>query len=175
VSTEECRRLGLQALVIQTETQVEQLRLIRNTCKDGFSHDNDVITPEAQQAWWLRLKLYGDVQAWLYYIIENDYGSIVGYGLLRRDDSKWYSSVAVLPEYAGRGYGGAITADLVRRSDEPVYATARIDNPAACKLHREADWAETHRDDRLVYFLTRPHIHLSTSIEEWAKHGWCLT
>lgn len=122
--------------------------------------------------------MQGRVKAWLYVTAGTPphtglMPETVGFGLLRLDDDgRWYSSVAVVPECAGRGYGGAITADLVRRLDATVYATARIDNPAAIRLHREDDWYETNRDDRLVYFKTKPHVTFAAALEEWSKHGW---
>lgn len=168
--TPECKRLGLVARAVESEEDVEGLRLIRNACKDGFSHDNDEISMQQQAAWWVLMR--DKVKAWLYWV-ELD---VVGYGLLRQtDDGRWWTSVAVLPQHAGKGYGGAITADLVRRADEPVWATARLDNPAAMRLHREADWQETGRDERLVHYCTRPAVTMKESLEEWAKEGWVLT
>lgn len=170
--TPECQEKGLLAVPVKDEIDVEILRVIRNACKDGFSTDNEEITPQQQEAWWTLMS--GKVKAWLYVATAST--ETVGFGLLRQtDDGRWWSSVAVVPEAAGHGYGGAITADVVRRSDETVYATARLDNPAAMRLHREADWEETGRDDRLVHYATKPHVHMKMSLEDWGRHGWQLS
>jgi hypothetical protein len=51
---------------------------------------------------------------------------VVGYGLLRQtEDGRWWSSVAVLPSYTGRGYGGAITALTTRTKATTARATRR--------------------------------------------------
>lgn len=166
--TEETNRLGLTADLIEDDQDVEMLRQIRNACKDGFAHDNTEITPQAQAAWWI--VSCGAVRAWLYWTVE---AGVVGYGLLRKtDDGRWWSSVAVLPSHAGHGYGGAITADLVRHSDQPTWGTARLDNPAAMRLHRAVDWEEVERDDRLVTYRTRPHVYMAQTLEEWTREGW---
>lgn len=164
--TPECERLGLLARPIELRSDVEVLRLIRNACKDGFSHDNEEISPQQQEAWWTLMR--EKVRGWLYWVG----GEIVGYGLLRQtDDERWWSSVAVLPDCMGKGYGGALTADLVRRVPHVVWATARLDNPAALKLHRPEDWFELNRDDRLVYFQTRPHVYLPEALMSWQVVG----
>jgi len=176
--TAECARLGLRAFQVESGIQVEVLRLIRNECRDGFAHDNEVISEIAQRAWWVANR--GLVAAWLY-----SYGGrppdtgvapeTVGYGMLRQTaDGRWWSSVGVSPQHTGRGYGGAITADVVRRCNKPVWASARLDNPAAVALHRAADWVRLADDERLAHFVTRPHVY-DEVLGDWAEHGMVLT
>lgn len=133
---------------------------IRNRCAAGFSHDTGQISDDAQLAWWNSDGLYKE--AWLYLTGRGLHP--VGYGLLRettpdgKDGFDLVSSVAVLPEYGGRGFGKAITAHLIRSiklytdAGDNITASARLDNPAAMALHRAEDWRETGRDDRLVYY-----------------------
>lgn len=152
--TPECQRLGLDADPIGSPESVELLRQIRNACKDGFSYDNAEISEQAQRAWWVVNR--GKVKGWLYWRGMD----LVGYGLLRQTgDGRWWSSIAVLPAQVGHGYGGAITADTVRRVDVTVWGAARLDNPAALKLHRSADWVEYDRDERLAHFRTLAHVY----------------
>lgn len=168
--TEECRRLRLTARLIETDLDVEILRQIRNACREGFSFDNSEISPEQQAKWWASMR--DRFKGWLYY---DSGGVYVGYGALRcAEDDLWYSSVAVLPEQAGRGYGGAITADVIRRVDFEVWATARLDNPAAMRLHRAVDWDEIARDNRLAHYVTKAHVY-SETYKEWSAEGWART
>lgn len=143
---------------IRTSADVELLRHIRNECRGGFSHDTSEITKEQQAQWWENYK--GRRLGYLYWIPTSIYGrQVIGYGLLREDDlGRPCSSVAVLPAHAGNGYGGYITAHLIRRSPETVYASARKDNPAACALHRAEDWEITDQDDTLIYYKTKEDI-----------------
>jgi GNAT superfamily N-acetyltransferase len=150
---------------------VEVLRRLRNATRDGFSTDTSEISPEVQRAWWVAMR--GRVKAWLY-LHETD---VVGFGVLRQtEDGRWWTSVGVLEHHRGHGYGGAITTDLAARSASPVWATARLDNPAAQRLHREAIWEEIDRDERLVYYMTRPSVHHSALYDEIigraAEAGW---
>lgn len=147
----------LNCHMIVTPQDVEMLRVIRNTCRDGFSYDTEEITPEAQKEWWA--KNHDRVRGFLYQKIREGW-AVVGYGLLRRDmDGRWYSSVAVLPEHTGKGYGGLITSDIIRMCpDGVVYASARLDNPAARALHHASDWDVIGQDERLEYYRTKPDI-----------------
>jgi hypothetical protein len=146
---------GLTARPVLDDDDVEWLRAIRNTCRGGFSNDTSVITAPQQAAWWAANR--ATLVACLY---ADGKGSIVGYGLLRQtDDGRWWSSVAVLPQHGGRGYGGAITRHIIRQSPTGVvWATARNDNPPAQRLHCAADWDVIGADDMLTYYRTHPDL-----------------
>ncbi len=156
---DDAKRLNCHMIV--TPQDVEMLRVIRNACRAGFSYDTEEITPEAQKEWWVKNH---DRVLGVLYQKPGEGWAVVGYGLLRRDmDGRWYSSVAVLPEHTGKGYGGAITAHLIRqfkaeRDTSDVYASARLDNPAARALHRPDDWDVIGQDERLEYYRTKPDI-----------------
>lgn len=144
--------LEIRAEAVETLEQAYHLANIRNACREGFAHDNEPISAQRQRAWWVAMK--GRIKPWIY---RDWIGFSVGYGMLRQtEDGRWWSSVAVLPEVAGKGYGGAITADLIRRVDHVVYAEARKDNPAAMRLHRAADWEVVGEDERLMHYRSRP-------------------
>jgi hypothetical protein len=140
--TEECRNLLLWASEVAEPWDVENLRGLRNGTAWGFSHDNSEITRERQEQWWREMS------------------GRVGFGVLRRtEDGRWWTSVGVDGVWSGKGFGGAITADLLRKSPEQCWATARVDNVPAQRLHRASDWEELHRDEHLVYFRSRPQVH----------------
>jgi GNAT superfamily N-acetyltransferase len=134
---------------------MESIRLIRNTCREGFSQYNEPISGADQVRWWAATE--GKRLAWLY---TDDERLIVGFGvLLLQDDGFWTTTVAVLPEHAGKGYGKVITHDIVTRCPGPCKATARKDNPAAVKLHVAEDWDVVDGpDERLVYFRTKAGV-----------------
>src|SRR6266498_2476005 len=124
---------ALDAALVPTRIRgyhdVMTLRLIRNTCRDGFAHDTAEISPTQQVKWWHANE--GRLIAFLY---RNLYGFPVGYALLREEGGAWWSSVAILPHHSGKGYGKAVTRHIVRQSPAGVvYAQARKDHPAADK------------------------------------------
>lgn len=144
--------VGLTARPVVDDLDVEWLRAIRNTCREGFAHDQAVITMRQQAAWWQANQ--GRLVAYLYQDVQ---GFIVGYALLRStEDGRWWSSVAVLPSFTGRGYGKALTAHIIRQSPTGVvYAQARRDNVPADKLHNRRDWIVVDEDERLFHYKTR--------------------
>ncbi len=158
--------MSLAAIRVELPEEIELVRQIRNVTAAGFSNHNDAILPADHQVWWRQT----EPLAWLYASPEG----IVGFGLLRRDDKdRWVTVVAVLPEHGGHGYGKYITADIVRRSPGLVYATARLDNPAAVKLHVEEDWERIDGEDpRLAYFRGRKVWPPEGATEEWSEVGW---
>lgn len=145
--------MTLRAIPVEHDDQVERMRLLRNATKDGYSAFNENISEAAQITWWRVNR--ANLRAWLY---ADEAGLIVGFGLLRRDDAgRWLTTVGVLPEHSGRGYGKWITHDIVFRAPGRCWAAARRDNPAAVALHVGEDWEVIDGyDPRLVYFRTRP-------------------
>lgn len=152
--TPECQRLGLIATPIESAVDVEALRTLRNSTREGFAHDTAFISEAVQRAWWVAMR--GRVRGWLYWH-EADFSMsvLVGYGLLRMtEDGRWWTSIAVLPQHAGHGYGKAIMADTIRRHDGTVWSEARLDNIAAMKIHPAEDWLLLGQDERLARFRT---------------------
>lgn len=136
----------LQAAPVRARDQIELVRTIRNQCAAGFSNYTYQVSAAAHIEFWQREQPL----AWLYL---DEPGRPVGFGLLRQNAGRWFTVVAVLPEFGGRGYGSQITHDIVERCPGHCWATARKDNPAAVKLHRAEDWdVVAGPDPRLVYF-----------------------
>lgn len=160
--------IKLVCVAVEDPPEIEYVRQIRNATAAGFSTYNDVVTPDDHRAWWERTKPY----AWLYASTEG----IVGFGMLRPDEQgRTVSVVAVLPEFSGRGIGGWITRDVIRRAPGLVYASARLDNPAAVALHCAADWKRVAEDERMAYFETwgkLPDWPGDEAVEQWTESGW---
>lgn len=128
---------------VTTLADAMRLREIRNECRAGYSHDNSEITEAQQVDWWT--KNCHIVKAWLYYLDGN--AQPFGYTLARLcGDNKWWGSCGVRPAHQGGGLGRAIVHDMVCRVPG-IWGEARIDNPAAVRLHCTADWDEVPCDN----------------------------
>lgn len=163
--TRECELLHLVPDRVRFSEDVEALRVLRNMTTGTYAHFNWEITPDQQSRWWQDSRKA--VRAWLYWLRADaddlPLSSVVGFGMLRRSsfDGRWWATVGVDPQFTGRGYGGAIMADIVRRIDGPVYSMARLDNHAGMRLHRARDWEQIDAGadaERLVAFATKPHV-----------------
>jgi GNAT superfamily N-acetyltransferase len=135
----------------------DRIRLIRNATRGTYSQNNEEISWCDQQQWWERTK--DKRLAWLYH--QPGDHEIVGFGvLLLQDDGYWTTTVGVLPAHAGKGYGKAITHDLVVNAPGPCRAMALIDNPAGVRCHDlEQDWDVVDGPDpKYVYFRTKAGV-----------------
>lgn len=174
--TPECVTLGLGAHPVTSDWEVEVLRVLRNQTKEGFSYDNSEITWQQQQDWWAAMQ--GRVKAWLYMLDGPGAAvTVIGFGVLRQtDDGRWWATVGVPSMYAGKGYGGALTADMVRRVPHPVWGAARLDNVPARRLHRPLDWYVLQPDERLAHYQTRPHVYAQAqreaNVQDAEYVGW---
>jgi hypothetical protein len=150
-------RPTLVARPLLTLADVLLLGQIRNEGRLSFSHDTSEIDGPRQIAWWHANK--ARLEPWLF---DNEAGETVGYALLRQEDnSRWYSSLAVRKGHNGHDYGRQMLAWLVARWPFEVWATARADNPAACKLHDPLLWEACGAHDGLILYRTRPKIRTS--------------
>lgn len=158
-------RPTLVASPVCTKADALTMAAIRNECREGFSADTSAITVTQQGKWWAQNR--NRVNAYLYW---DTTGDVVAYAaLLQQPDGTWVSSCAVLPRYAGQGYGRAILHHLVTSVDHEVYARARNDNEAALRLHNPGDWETTGADNDCTYFRTRTRVRVvpSLSAEEY--------
>lgn len=154
LATPEDTRPHLTARVVITRDDVLSMGKIRSIQAKGFSHDRTPIDDERQMAWW-RWN-HQRLEAWLY---DDQDGNTVAYGCLRQEaDGRWYSSVAVLPQFGGKGYGKAVTHHLIHAVEHDVWASARVDNPAAQKLHDDLYWDVLGTDGELVFYRTKAKI-----------------
>lgn len=149
--------MRLRPIPVTHPAHVESMRRTRNHCASGFANYNGQITVEQQERWWAENK--DSVRAWLY--ADDTQGTkattvIVGFGLIRQhDDGRWFTTVGILPEYAGHDFGKEVTAHLIAQVPGKCHGIARRDNPAAVKLHVASDWQVIEGPDpALVYFRT---------------------
>lgn len=154
VTTPADTRPHLTARPVWAVDDVLTMGAIRDRQRAGFSYDTAPISPAQQLAWWERQQY-----RLIAYLYEDGDGNTVGYGCLRQeDDGRWYSSVAVLPEFGGHGHGRTITTHLVLSVSCDVWASARNDNPAAQQLHDRLVWDTLGADNDRTYYRTRPKV-----------------
>lgn len=151
----------LTARRVQSEADIQTMRLIRNECREGFAHFNGIISESEQRAWWDIEQ--GRVTAWLYedevqFWPHGRTPRVVGFGMLRRGhDGQLYTTCAIYPWCTGNNYGKAIMRHMSAQTAERLVGEARRDNPAACKLHHIEGWHLDHETERLAVY-TRPEV-----------------
>ena len=146
---------GLVAQKVVTQGDAWAMAHIRNVCRLGFSGDQHEISSPQQRQWWAANS--DQVQAWLYFVTGDE--RPVGFGMLRPHENgrALTTSCAVLPTWAGRGFGNAILRHLVREAgDALVEAQALRVNRPACRLHDAEYWREVPGPNaQLMYFRAK--------------------
>jgi GNAT superfamily N-acetyltransferase len=98
--------------------QAEEMRVIRNACREWMTNDRLEISREQQVQWFLTIQRQheeGDesVLPFLYQPRPDHlFPRPFGYGLLRKQDGKWWLSGGLLPEWRGKGYGKGLFGEL---------------------------------------------------------------
>lgn len=141
--------MRLEAAPVTTDEDVDMLRRIRNACRGTFAYNNLEIDETAQKAWWVAMQ--GRIHAWLYAADDE----VIGYGLIREEDGRWWDSVAVMPHVRGFGYGSEICSDLAQRAGCQVWSKVRPGNFAARRMHRDSDWELLGVEDGMAQYRSR--------------------
>ena len=81
---------------VTTHAELEQVRQIRNACREWMTHDTGEIAPDDQVSWWQAAERE-------LYLFDG-----VAYALLTERDGETWISLGVLPEHRGRGIGTRI-------------------------------------------------------------------
>jgi GNAT superfamily N-acetyltransferase len=125
-------KMAITVSPAQFRDDFEAIRLIRNAGRQ-WMEDTDEISPETQELFRLTHPRV------LAYRVG---GVIVGYGMVtRRLDGCLYVSLAVHPDYQGKGVGTHIYWDQRKRwTVDPVYARCRATNVASIRAAQTAGY-----------------------------------
>lgn len=102
---------------VETQSEVEYLRVIRNDCRSFMTRNPNYISSEEQLKWFETLS--DDIVVYLLFNIE--FGVIVspiGYGLLRLENGFITISGGLVESERGKGYGSWLFEHLVNLAKE---------------------------------------------------------
>jgi ribosomal protein S18 acetylase RimI-like enzyme len=119
-----------------TEDDAEGMRLVRNTCREWMTINQGEISSEQQKAWFAELDR-SKTRPYVY-IADGNTDAIVGYGLIRCMNERWWVSGGLLPNWRGQGYGKALfgaLADLVNAQKQTCWLTVFQSNSAAVRTY----------------------------------------
>lgn len=132
--------------------EVEQLRVIRNECREFMTRSTDFITADMQAKWW----------SWKSYLVEAFLFSLddvtVGYGLMSGNPAGHPAghgalSGGLLPDYRGLGHGKELFQHLIsaaHKSGQGPWLEVRETNVPAHKLYTSLGFVETYRKDGII-------------------------
>ena len=137
---------------VTTLEQAQELRRLRNECRDFMTRDTGRVGKDAQREFFSAQIAPGAVRAWLVYAGHTP----AGYGLLRAAEGCWWLSCGVAAPYRGRGIGSMLVrlvTEAGQLGGEPVKLEVWADNERAIRVYSRAGYvleAETDREGRAL-------------------------
>lgn len=134
------RNVDLKRLVphlVHTDEQWEMLRVIRNSCREGLTHDTSEITPEQQAQYRTRIMMNPHVRHYLYMDMD---GAYVGFSRLEWRDGFVYPTYGVASWARGRGYAWDIVALTLLAAGGPLHGDLLVTNEAIKKVDYALGW-----------------------------------
>jgi len=156
------KQWNLTPVPVESDGQVEEMRVIRNSCRGFMTRNQDEISPEAQRRWWKTVERDQTLRAWLYRLEDHtaDASGVVsfvnaGYGIVRIEGEKVLVSGGLRPECRGIGLGRALFAHLVAESGPVVHLEVLESNARARQVYERLGFREEARIAGIVHMVRR--------------------
>ena len=107
---------NLVLLKVQDESEIEQLRLIRNACKNFMTRHTNEISKEQQLEWYKNIDKNFNKLYLLYDVIHGVALTTIGYGYIRVEDGAVLLTGGLIESQRGKGYGSILFNYLVKNS-----------------------------------------------------------
>jgi len=107
---------NLVLLKVQDESEIEQLRLIRNACKNFMTRNTNEISKEQQLEWYKNIDKNFNKLYLLYDVIHGVALTPIGYGYIRVEDGAVLLTGGLIESQRGKGYGSILFNYLVKNS-----------------------------------------------------------
>jgi ribosomal protein S18 acetylase RimI-like enzyme len=144
--------------IVTTPEHAEELRRLRNECRESMTRDTAEITPEQQREFLAGPLRRGTARA---YLLRTGPGeAAVAYGMLRDDGDHLWLSCGVTEAERGSGLGVLMVRFLTASAGRgPVRLEVRQDNEPARRVYEKAGYAVTGsgiRDGRVFELMEHP-------------------
>ena len=135
---------------VRTPEQFEALRVLRNECRADMTHNQAEISAAEQTEFAKKVSL-GGMWPMLFSVREEQPFAYCGWALVREIEGKKWVSYGVGEKFRGRGLARAIFQFTADSCMADAYADVAETNAASLHVHQELGWAETKREDGLVF------------------------
>jgi GNAT superfamily N-acetyltransferase len=133
-------------------SDIEDLRLIRNQCRDFMTRNNNVITAEEQKKWYNSI----DKNKLIPYLFLQDTDKI-GYGIIRIESDYCLLTGGLIENFRNKGLGYNLFNSLCLESNKlkkDIKLEVLKTNTRAFKLYEKMGFVVTAESDSL-YFMKR--------------------
>ena len=111
---------------VTTPAEAENLRVIRNKCREFMTRNTDYITPEQQEEWFVTA--FRKYDLYIAYAIE--YGAVIidaGFGVVHKNENEFLLTGGLLPEYRDKGLGKVVFKFLVDQCHKSLPIKLEVD------------------------------------------------
>lgn len=136
--------MELTVTIAQTQADAEQMRVVRNSCREYMTHDTAEISVARQALWWRHL----DRATMLPLLFWLD-GAVVGYGLVRQLHGHWWVTGGLVHEVRDRRLGRQMFERLIQHvGADDVWLEVREDNHRARRLYERMGFEVVDSSER---------------------------
>lgn len=139
--------------MITNDSEVETLRIIRNTCRNFMTRQTHEIDSQSQQIWWQKLDKSVN---FTYLLFKSEWGVIIhpiGYGYIRFENGEILLTGGLIPEERGKGYGKKLFELMInssKRYNAPIKLEVLNSNVNAFEMYKKLGFQIISRDDRIT-------------------------
>lgn len=137
--------MNLEPKEVETRYDVGLLRMVRNACAQWMTRHRDIISIEQQQLWWKTLNR----ETWKVFIYWCG-NMIVGFGILRLEDGKYWVTGGLIENVRGHGLGRELFTHLINLVKDDIWLEVLETNKIAHKLYMKLGFVETGRKDGVI-------------------------
>jgi ribosomal protein S18 acetylase RimI-like enzyme len=138
---------------IKSDCDVENLRTIRNECRNFMTRNTNEISKEQQKNWYSNVDKEKNKLFLLHQIHHGVTASPVGYGYIRIEDDHILLSGGLVESERGKGYGQLLFHSLVQNSKKfglPIKLEVLKTNTVAFSIYSRLGFKFTGDDGKII-------------------------
>lgn len=135
---------------VTTPAEAENLRVVRNQCREFMTRSTDYIEPEQQQEWFK--DAHKKYELYIAYFIEH--GTIAvyaGFGVIHKNENEFLLTGGLTPEYRDKGLGKVLFKFLIDQCPKqvPIRLEVLKTNTRAYKVYEGLNFVVTGETDKI--------------------------
>ena len=137
---------------VTTSAEAENLRIVRNQCREYMTRSTDFITPEQQEEWFKTA--FRKYDLYIAYAIEHGVCIVdAGFGVVHKNEDEFLLTGGLVLEYRDEGLGKVIFKFLVDQCHKslPIRLEVLKNNTRAFKTYEGLNFKVTGENEKLFF------------------------
>jgi ribosomal protein S18 acetylase RimI-like enzyme len=143
--------MSLYLKEVLTEHEVEQLRVIRNDCRQFMTRNNSRISYKEQQEWFKSKS--DDIRVFLcMFLAEGVISYAIGYALIKKEIDCYSISGGIVESYRDKGLGNNLFSSIIEKvpKGEVVELEVLKSNIRAYSVYKKLGFQQISDNDRVI-------------------------